>query len=380
MSAKAGPTMRYTGALLLALMSLVPAGLREAMATSPPVPEVRLHGTQLRELHSRIVGQDYRLMISLPAGYTEGDESYPVLLVLDAQWDFPLLYAIYGQQYYDGMLPGLILVGITWGGQDPDPDVLRLRDFTPSDPSGTGASGGAEKFLAFIERELIPYLGRNYRTNNHRTLVGSSLGGLFTLYALFERPDLFANFIPTSPATIWDDNALYAHAAEFAERSTRHPSRLFIAVAELEDLYEPVQEFAEFLRQQDYPGLSWASHVVTGSGHSGVKPEGNTRGLQYVFKRPDLTLTTEQLAPLTGRYRADDEDTLVVFHQADGRLVASVPATGEQKTLSAESPGRFYTPGEFLTAIFEHDGGGAVTGFTLHTFGNTRHFTRLASD
>jgi len=361
---------------MLALIAPLPGNL---LAAQSAYPEVTLPGTLTRELHSGLVDQDYRLDISLPGGYAEGEAKYPVVVVLDGQWDFPLLYTINGQQYYDGVLPGLILVGVTWGGEHPNVDALRQRDFTPTDPAGDGKSGGAEKFLDFLERELIPFIDKEYRTDGRRVLVGSSFGGLFTLYAMFSRPGLFSDYLPTSPAVPWDDDALYGYADGFAERSAAHPSRLFIAVGELESLRGPTEKFAGFLTRQDYPGLDWRFQAIANAGHSGVKPEGDTRGLQYLFERPDLLLSPEQLAPLSGRYRGDTDGTEVIIGSKNGRLLATVTATGESLTLLAEAPDRFYRRGEFLKARFEYDAAGTATGIAVQMFGRSEHYSRIAN-
>src|SRR5690606_31076537 len=105
---------------------------------------------------------------------------------LDSQWDFPLLSSIYGQQYYDGFIPEVIIVGITWGGANPNYDQLRARDLTPPNAVQGVMYGNAANFLGFIKNELTPFVESTFRVKkNDRTLVGSSFGGLFTLYALF---------------------------------------------------------------------------------------------------------------------------------------------------------------------------------------------------
>ena len=50
---------------------------------------------------------------------------YPVVFLLDAQWDFTLMQSIYGQQYFEGLIPEMVIVGITWGGNTPNYDSLR---------------------------------------------------------------------------------------------------------------------------------------------------------------------------------------------------------------------------------------------------------------
>jgi len=69
-------------------------------------------------------------------------KKYPVVYLMDSQWDFPDVKAIYGQQYFDGFIPELIVVGVTWGGTNPNPDSLRARDYTPTNEARLIQSGG----------------------------------------------------------------------------------------------------------------------------------------------------------------------------------------------------------------------------------------------
>ena len=59
--------------------------------------------------------------------------------------------------------------------------------------------GGADSFLAFFTEEIIPYVDENFRTTKERILYGRSDSGLFTIYALLERPDAFSAYISSSP-------------------------------------------------------------------------------------------------------------------------------------------------------------------------------------
>ena len=173
--------------LVVTLFVLILAGsllFAQDNKTEQSFPDVIMAGTQQREIYSKIVGQDYELYINLPADYNNTTKSYPVIYLLDAQWDFALLNAIYGQQYFDGFIPEIVTVGITWGGKNPNADNLRARDFTPTSIKGPIPTGNAANFLKFIKEELISFIEKNYRVTNDRTIMGSSLGGLFTLYAI----------------------------------------------------------------------------------------------------------------------------------------------------------------------------------------------------
>lgn len=92
------------------------------------LPKVEIPGTQSHKITSSIVGQEYDLYINMPRNYQDTTKTFPVLYLLDAQWDFPLVNAVFGEQYYDGFVPEIIIVGITWGGNDPNYDMLRARD------------------------------------------------------------------------------------------------------------------------------------------------------------------------------------------------------------------------------------------------------------
>ncbi|MBN1810387.1 MAG: alpha/beta hydrolase, partial [Anaerolineae bacterium] len=165
-------------------------------------PSVTMPDTEVRTLKSSNTGRKYDIYIRLPAGYTRnGKKTYPILYVLDGQWDFKLLDSIYGGLNYDKFVPEMIIVGITYSGANPDYEALRAKDYTPTPVAGLVGSGDGPKFLAFLKEELIPFVEADYRADgSRRTLMGSSFGGLFTLYAMFTETALFSGYVAASPA------------------------------------------------------------------------------------------------------------------------------------------------------------------------------------
>lgn len=337
--------------------------------TEQSFPEVKLAGTQQRDIYSKIVGQEYELYINLPRGYDDTAKSYPVIYLLDAQWDFPLLNAIYGQQYYDGFIPGVVTVGITWGGKNPSADNLRARDFTPTSINGPNPTGNAANFLKFIKEELIPFIEKNYRITNDRTLMGSSLGGLFTIYALFNETDLFDKYVLTSPALGWDKGAIYFYEKNFKERESGPPIKLFMAIGGLEHQND-FQKFVEHLESENYKNLEIGTKVIEGIGHSGGKADGYTRGLQFAFERPSLSLSSEILDQYVGTYQLNDKIKIIVTKK-NGHLEAEATGQGRIEIL-AKSETDFYVKGVFIKVHFEKNENNKVTGFQLEQYaGNT---------
>jgi hypothetical protein len=102
-------------------------------------------------------------------------------------------------------MPPAIVVGVV--------NTRRDRDFTPALtrtselPPGVDTAGGANAFLAFLGREIIPAIDARYRTQPMRTIIGHSLGGLLAMHALAFRPDLFRGYVTLEPSLWWDARA-----------------------------------------------------------------------------------------------------------------------------------------------------------------------------
>jgi uncharacterized protein len=249
-------------------------------------PVVTIPGSHMRTLESTNTGKSYDLYIKLPEGYDENDDlEYPVLYGLDGQWDFKLWDSIYGGLEYDGYVPRMILVGITYSGEDADYDTLRAMDYTPfSEPSVFG-SGGAPEFLDFFKEELIPFIEENYKANpEQRILAGSSFGGTFTLFALFSDPSLFRAYIAGSPVVVMGNNFAFQQEEAYAAEHDELPVRLYLAVGEREQLRRPVEDFMEVLESRGYEGLELETSTIEGERHAGNKPELFNRALRFVFK------------------------------------------------------------------------------------------------
>lgn len=272
--------------LMLTICALFSAAAGVLGQQSPPIfPKVTIPGSELRALKSATTGRDYDLYIKLPGDYGKNkDQKYPVLYVLDGQWDFKLLDSVYGGLFYDKFVPDIIIVGVTYSGASPNYDSLRAMDYTPTAVSQVPGSGGGPKFLAFLKGELIPFIERNYRADAAgRVLLGSSYGGLFALYAMFAEPGLFSGFISASPAVPYDNRFSFKQELEYFGKRQDLPVRLYLAVGEQEQLAQPVKEFMQVLSGRNYKGLKMQTRVIEGERHASNKPEVYNRGMRYVF-------------------------------------------------------------------------------------------------
>lgn len=275
------PSARDIWLLMVAIGVTAAAQIVRADAT---YPAVSIPGSELRTMKSTSTGRTYDLYIRTPADYgTASNRRYPVLYLLDGQWDFKLLDSVVGGLVYDKWMPDIIVVGITYSGAHADYDGLRAMDYTPVAGSATG-SGDGPKFLGFLKTELIPFVESNFRADpSRRILAGHSLGGLFTLYAMFSDPSFFWGYIAGSPAFTYGDEFVAKQEAAYAEKHRELPVRLFVGVGGAEPLVTPGTKFVRTLASRNYGALHWDGRVIEGERHSGVKPELYNRALRFIF-------------------------------------------------------------------------------------------------
>lgn len=194
----------WLGALLLA--NLAHAG------------PMRLDGTEQWTMKSA-EGREYRIMISLPEGDVPWTGGYPVIYLLDGNAYFPAFHAAKRAQE---RLRGAILVGIGYPSDTPLDFERRAFDLSPPQPAerNTPPQGGQDLFLDFIEKRLMPKVNARFKVDqDQRSLVGHSFGGMFGVYALFTRPQLFQHVIAISPSLWWRDRYLLEHERAFRKKA-----------------------------------------------------------------------------------------------------------------------------------------------------------------
>ena len=198
-----------------------------AVARQPP----SLEFGKAAVFHSVVLDEDRRLNVFLPPGYDAGTGTYPVIYLLDgsANEDYFHAAGLFDFLATYGVMPPTIVVGIA--------NVNRQRDFTmpssdPADLKAAPTSGGAMKFIGFLERELIPYVSAHYRVSDRSTLIGQSLGGLLATQVLLEKPQLFRDYLIVSPSLWWNKQALL-HGVDEALKENKAPGHtVYVSVAD----------------------------------------------------------------------------------------------------------------------------------------------------
>lgn len=163
-----------------------------------------------------------RVWLYLPPDYETSGKSYPVLYMQDGQNVFDAATAFAGEWQVDESLnqlfedgdEGVIVVAIDNGG------ASRTDEYSPWEhPTYGGGQGGA--YVDFIIETLKPYIDGNYRTKpgrEHTGIMGSSMGGLISMYAAIEHQEVFSKAGVFS-ASFWFSSQSYAHVANTGKQA-----------------------------------------------------------------------------------------------------------------------------------------------------------------
>jgi uncharacterized protein len=264
-------------------------------------PPATVQDSEVRTLFSKILNQEMNIFIKLPMLYRRNiDKKYPCWYVTDANRSFPMLANIVS--IFEVPDPGkgeMIIVGIGYKIRDvADWAAFRTRDLTPvNDPEvdvyfnkilnqTTGRqfnvrSGGADKFLEFITTELIPFVESNYRVSStNRYLGGYSYGGIFTLYTMFSKPDLFVKYFAGSPSIDFKNGFLFDLESSFASSHKDIKAKLWMTAGGAEDsvTIANVKSITNTLRSRNYPGFSVESFVFPDESHQSAMAASLMRG------------------------------------------------------------------------------------------------------
>jgi len=252
------------------------------------IKEYSIAGTEVREIKSAINGQDYELYIKLPfTYYQDTTKKYPAVYFCDGFYDFPMLTCISGNEVFDQTMTDCFLVGFSYKGKNPNYDSLRVYDYSPMKIEDKKYSGGGVNFLKVVEKEFIPLIEKNYRVDTtFRALGGSSMGGMFTIYAMLTRPKLFNAYMIISPLV---NDWLLKYEKNFYKNNKKLEASVFLSMAENDLPWMPlfmkgIKAFNKSMQKHKYAGIRYKYRFIDDTWHAGTKGEGYTRALKFIFE------------------------------------------------------------------------------------------------
>lgn len=233
-----------------------------------------------RGVWSKAEGFPRTLRIYTPDQYDWDDTTvFGLVLMHDAQnlfehpetWSHPSWAAEVALQGLldEGRVGPWLIVGVDHGAG-------RFEDFSPWDEPRAQVKGRAENYARFLTGELLPELRRHYRLRTGApwtATMGSSLGGLVSLFLHWRHPEVFGRVGALSPSVMWCEDGLFRHWTKHTERWTR----IYLDAGETEVLDrsaflmkygEKVHEFFHHLEQLGYEPHELAVVLEPGAIHS----------------------------------------------------------------------------------------------------------------
>lgn len=244
---------------------------------------------------SNILESEREISIYLPSSYYRNTyTTYPVIYLLDGQMFFHSFSGVIAQLSSDAspQIPESILIGITSSN--------RLRDSSPTqsivgylgnEDKTLENSGGANDFLDFINKELIPFVDKNYRTNSYRTFVGYSFTGLPVLHSLFNNPESFNSYLVIDFSAWWDDQVTWKNAKLFFNDYQGPYRDVFISTVDrvLDDYSPKYNETWRFISdfEKSHPksiGFGYKKYEYRLENHHTLALNSFIDGMKYIFR------------------------------------------------------------------------------------------------
>ena len=179
-----------------------------------------------------------KIWLYLPKNYTSSTKKYPVIYMHDAQNLFDSKTSFAGEWNIDEKLDSLsaqvIVVGI-------ETTEKRMEELTPFVNAKHGG-GKANDYLDFIVNTLKPTVDGTYRTKTNAKntiMIGSSLGGLTSFYALLKYPNVFGKAGVFSPSFWFNRDEL----VDLLKQTKKFDAKIYSSVVYLNNskkLYWPI--------------------------------------------------------------------------------------------------------------------------------------------
>jgi len=230
-----------------------------------------------------------QLRLYLPPGYAASNKRYPVLYMHDGQNLFDNATAYAGEWKVDETLDALakegklelIVVGIDNGAEK------RMTELNAWDNPQFGA-GENRAYTDFIVKTVKPMIDRQYRTLPDRAntaVMGSSMGGLASHYALAQYPEVFSKAGVFSPA-YWTAQPSFAFVVS---KPVPKDARVFLLMGGKEgpQMNADVKRMAEVIGKTGHPAKNTVLKIVPEAEHNEAFWAGELREALLWMFAPD---------------------------------------------------------------------------------------------
>ena len=245
-------------------------------------------------LFSKELNETRVLNIYLPEGYNPDSAfTYPVIYLLDGSADEDFIHIAGLVQFssfpWVNRVKPSIVVGIANVNRVRDftykaSDNFKLPDFAKPYAERYKKAGGSDKFIAFIEKELQPYVQKNYKANHYKTLIGQSLGGLIATEILLKHTHLFNDYIMMSPSLWWDNESLLTQAPALLKKTSSNKTNVYLAVGKEGEIMEgDAKKLNEILKQNNTGKMKLNFEYLPNENHGTILHQGVSNAFSLLY-------------------------------------------------------------------------------------------------
>lgn len=261
-------TMKKQITTILTILFFSSIQAQQVIVSEPITVEIG----NLYKIKSSILKEDRNVLIHLPEEYQKSKTKYPVIYVLDGDNHFQHASNAASILQENERMPQSIIVAI------PNNPGTRSRDL----------ARGRDKFKQFIKDEVIPFVEKNYRTTNHKTIFGHSMAGAFILNYLATEPSLFDNYIAASPVIQIFNSELLVKFHELFKKQKTLQKNLYFTLTSIEEegnrATEALTKFVDLLKNEAPKTLSWKYDYIENQVHMTTPYLTMYQGFSTVFK------------------------------------------------------------------------------------------------
>jgi uncharacterized protein len=285
------PSLRIALACAVAVLAL-PGRAQQAPPASPVV--------ETFALKSAVYGGERRVVVRVPPTYRHDGRRYPVLYLTDGSRNLPLLAQTVAFLAANGRMPEMIVVGIDPVRRDEELTFSKGTVEGEGVPAQRPTGGDAARFLSFLEKEVIPWTEKTYRTEPYRVLHGHSFGGLFALYTLWARPELFRARLVIAPTLTWNGDEPVRRVKELVAARQDLAGAVVFILGDEGDAQAAQFEALKGALAVAAPALRATGLRFPGEDHGTILFDGNYRGLQAVFDGWRMPVAAGGIGPRGG--------------------------------------------------------------------------------
>ncbi len=209
------------------------------------------------------------ILVYLPPSYATGSSHYPVIYMHDGQNLFDATTSFCGEWKVDETLEAMsadgieaIVVGI------PNMGEQRIDEYSPF-VDRKGAGGFGDDYCRFIVETVKPRIDMIFRTlpdREHTTIMGSSMGGLISLFAFFHYGHIFGGAGVLSPSLWFAGRAIF----DYVRMAPFQPGKIYLDIGTEEGrmALSDARRMAKLLERKGYrPGKELCYVEMQGHGH-----------------------------------------------------------------------------------------------------------------